>query len=200
MDTSIIDLKGTVCCPNGCCESSGDKAATASLDKAPNDTSVEPSTPKGGYARGRRPPLDWQCGDTVGEGRPCEDADGRCWLLRSSCFTSNSVCVHCGAIAHYDNESVTELYKISHKDSNTIKYKKNKLKTKKGSRPPSPRWWLEGKIQRKYLSKLDYLNEDISLLNYKPAKVRMKKKDQDGGGGAARRYLLGTGCAPPSCL
>ena len=78
-----------------------------------------------------------------------------------------------------DNESITELYKITDKDSNFKKYSKNKLKTKTESRPPSPLWWLKGKIQRKYLSKLDYLNEDILLVNYKSTKKTMKKKDRE---------------------
>ena len=78
-----------------------------------------------------------------------------------------------------DNESITELYKITDKDSNFKKYSKNKLKTKTESRPPSPLWLLKGKIQRKYLSKLDYLNEDILLVNYKSTKKTMKKKDRE---------------------
>lgn len=39
---------------------------------------AEPSTPKGGYSGGRRPPaFGWQCGGGAGVGRPCPDADSR---------------------------------------------------------------------------------------------------------------------------
>ena len=64
------------------------------------------------------------------------------------------------------------------KDANAHKYKKHRRKTKMGQRCPSPRWWLEGRIQRKYLSKVDYLSEKTSLLRYRPVKIQMKKKDQ----------------------
>lgn len=66
----------------------------------------------------------------------------------------------------------------TNKDACARKYHKHSRKTKMGKRRPSPRWWLEGRIQRKYLSKVDYLSEDTSLLSYRPAKLRMKKKDQ----------------------
>ena len=66
----------------------------------------------------------------------------------------------------------------SSKDACAHKYQKHRRKTKVGQRRPSPRWWLEGRIQRKYLSKVDYLSEETSLLRYRPAKIRMKKKDQ----------------------
>ena len=79
-----------------------------------------------------------------------------------------------------ENECIQELYEIQNdKDLNKLKYTKNKIKTKIGSRPPSPRWPLEGKIQRKYINKIDYLNEDFSLINYRPTKLRMKKKDSE---------------------
>jgi hypothetical protein len=78
------------------------------------------------------------------------------------------------------NECIQELYEIqNNKDANKLKYNRNKIKTKTGSRPPSPRWHLEGKIQRKYINKIDYLNEDFSLINYRPTKLRMKKKDSE---------------------
>lgn len=64
------------------------------------------------------------------------------------------------------------------KDACARKYQKHRRKTKVGQRHPSPRWWLEGRIQRKYLSKVDYLSEEISLLRYRPVKIRMKKKDK----------------------
>lgn len=57
-------------------------------------------------------------------------------------------------------------------------YYKHCRKTEKGQRQASPRWHLEGRIMRKYLSKVDYLSEEITLLKYCPCKLRIKKKDQ----------------------
>ena len=48
-------------------------------------------------------------------------------------------------------------------------------KTKKGGRPPSPLYYLIGKIERNYLSKED-TNEDFDLLNFKPIKIKSKIK------------------------
>ena len=66
----------------------------------------------------------------------------------------------------------------SSKDACARKYQKHRRKTKVGKRRPSPRWWLEGRIQRKYLGKVDCLSEETPLLRYRPVKIRLKKKDQ----------------------
>ena len=58
------------------------------------------------------------------------------------------------------------------------KHCNHRRKTYKGQRQASPRWHLEGRIMRKYLSKVDYLSEEITLLKYCPIKLRIKKKDQ----------------------
>lgn len=68
---------------------------------------------------------------------------------------------------------------MNQKELNTNKFhpKKsyNKGKTKKGSRPPSPLYYLIGKIENNYLSKED-TREDFNLLDYKPIKIKTKIK------------------------
>ena len=66
----------------------------------------------------------------------------------------------------------------SSKAASARKYYNHRRKTHKGQRQASPRWHLEGRIMRKYLSKVDYLSEDITLLKYCPIKLRIKKKDK----------------------
>ena len=75
-----------------------------------------------------------------------------------------------------DNED-KELVEINFKDLNHENYsiKKHKKKKGKGKRPPSPWWYLIGKVERRYYNK--DCKEDFDIINFHNIKLQMKKKD-----------------------
>ena len=76
----------------------------------------------------------------------------------------------------FDKEE-PELVEINFKDLNQENYsiKKHKKKKGKGNRPPSPWWYLIGKIERRYYNK--ECIDDFDVLNFHNIKLQMKKKD-----------------------
>ena len=75
------------------------------------------------------------------------------------------------------DEETQELIDIHFKEINLENYsiKKHKSKKGKGKRPPSPWWYLQDRINKRYLNQK--IIEDFDIKDFSNIKLQKKKKE-----------------------
>ena len=75
------------------------------------------------------------------------------------------------------DEETKELIDINFKELNIDNFsiKKHKSKKGKGGRPPSPWWYLQDRINKRYLNKKIF--NDFDLTQFSNVKLQKKKKE-----------------------